>query len=238
MSEIHISLDDVKGIFKVLSTKKLSSIFETRTLNFLRKMHKLYGTKFNLFCTYKNGDFSLDKVSDAYLEEFKNNTDWLKFGFHCYDEGIVYVQGMEKDFEHHFDCFQTQIKRITGQEGVVTPLRIHSFQGNRRMCKILHQKGVMMLLTADDSRVSYYLDDIATKELKNCGYYYDKDLKMSFVRSCTRLENSENIIREMEFYRRMETGIISIFTHEWQMDREDIRYKLELCCKPRSDEIW
>ena len=46
MYNLHISLDDTKGIFKALSSGTFQSIFDTRTLNFLRRMHQLYGTKF------------------------------------------------------------------------------------------------------------------------------------------------------------------------------------------------
>ena len=51
MGRLHISLDDVKGIFKVLAEDSMDSIFETRTLAFLNKMHELYGMQIGLFCT-------------------------------------------------------------------------------------------------------------------------------------------------------------------------------------------
>lgn len=64
MGRLHISLDDVKGIFKVLAEDSMDSIFETRTLAFLNKMHELYGMQIGLFCTYQDGNFSLEKVSE------------------------------------------------------------------------------------------------------------------------------------------------------------------------------
>lgn len=73
MRQMYISLDDVKGIFKALISEKYNSIFETRTLNFLRAMHELYGVEVYLFCTYKDGKFSLENVSDRYMEEFRKN---------------------------------------------------------------------------------------------------------------------------------------------------------------------
>lgn len=236
MSNIHISLDDVKGIFKALTYDSLSSIFDTRTLRFLREMHQLYGTVFYLFCTYRDGDFSLEKVPGNYAEEFRRNADWLKFGFHCYDEGIIYKGKSEADFKRHFSSFQRQIKRIAGQDETINALRIHSFQGDREICRILRAEGVSTLFTADDDRCSYYLDEEAISELKNSGSYYDQSLDLMFVRSCTRLENSVGAMEEIEKYRNAGWDIISIFTHEWQMDRENIRNKFELCCQWKGEK--
>ena len=61
MGRLHISLDDVKGIFKVLAEDSMDSIFETRTLAFLNKMHELYGMQIGLFCTYQDGNFPWKK---------------------------------------------------------------------------------------------------------------------------------------------------------------------------------
>ena len=116
MGRLHISLDDVKGIFKVLAEDSMDSIFETRTLAFLNKMHELYGMQICLFCTYQDGNFSLEKVSEKYVDEFRRNQNWLTFGFHCYDENLTYDRDNLNDFQRHFDRFQKQIRRITGQK--------------------------------------------------------------------------------------------------------------------------
>ena len=105
MNEINISLDDVKGIFKVLAKGQADSIFETRTLSFLREMNRKYGTKFDLFCTYKHDSYSLDIVSDKYIKEFLDNADWLRFGFHCYDEMDEYKNSTEIYFEKKINLF-------------------------------------------------------------------------------------------------------------------------------------
>lgn len=231
MGRLHISLDDVKGIFKVLAKGSVNSIFETRTLAFLNKMHELYGTQVYLFCTYRDGNFSLEKVCEKYIEEFKNNQDWLKFGFHCYDENIIYNGDNLNDFQRQFDMFQKQIKRITGQRSDVDALRIHSFECNLLNCRYLREKGVKVLFTADDNRKSYYLNAIQMEQLKKKGYYYDENEDLMFVRSCTRLEINVDIISEIENYKNISNSMISVFTHEWQMDREDVRKRFELCCR-------
>lgn len=154
MGRLHISLDDVKGIFKVLAEDSMDSIFETRTLAFLNKMHELYGMQIGLFCTYQDGNFSLEKVSEKYVDEFRRNQNWLTFGFHCYDENLTYDRDNLNDFQRHFDRFQKQIRRITGQKNTVDALRLHSFGGSLENCRFLREKGVKTLFTADDDRTS------------------------------------------------------------------------------------
>ena len=231
MSEIHMSLDDVKGIFKALATERYVSIFETRTLKFLRTMHELYGVKIYLFCTYKDGEYSLENVPDCYADEFRKNLDWLKFGFHCYQEKSMYSKSDEVDFLYYFNQFYEQIRRITGQEEVVDALRIHGFWGNEQICRNLRKNGVTTLFAADDDRKSYYLTQEAEEILRDNGVYYDIKQDLKFVRSVTRLERSVDIMAEVENKQKAGWNTISIFTHEWQMDREDVRKKFELCCQ-------
>lgn len=231
MNKVHISLDDVKGIFKVLANGTCDSIFQTRTLKYLKTMHELYGVQIYLFCTYKDGEYSLENVPDCYADEFRQNLDWLKFGFHCYQEKSIYSEMDAVDFERYFKMFHEQIKRITGQEEHVTALRIHGFWGNEKICRNLQEHGLTTLFTADDDRKSYYLDQKAENILRDHGVYFDPVQNLRFVRSVTRLENAADIMGEMQARQKTGWDTISIFTHEWQMDREDIRKKFELCCQ-------
>jgi len=231
MSYLHISLDDTKGIFKVLSKKSVESIFDTRTLSFLRRMHLCYGTIFYLYCTCEDDNFSLEKVPEFYYNEFKDNLDWLKYGYHCHNESVSISEISNDDFNSQYFEFQKQIKRIAGQISHPEILRIHGFESNREKCNILRHDGVRILLTADDERKSYYLDELQINEINKKGILYDSSTDLHFVKSCTRLENCTNIILELNKMLSTGCNIISVFTHEWQMDREDIRQKFEICCK-------
>ena len=106
MGRLHISLDDVKGIFKVLAEDSMDSIFETRTLAFLNKMHELYGMQIRSVLYISGWKFFPGKVSEKYVDEFRRNQNWLTFGFHCYDENLTYDRDNLNDFQRHFDRFQ------------------------------------------------------------------------------------------------------------------------------------
>ncbi len=231
MKILHISLDDTKGIFKAVCSNKMDSIFETRTLSFLKEMHIKYDAVFTLFCTYSDGAYEMSKVSDAYINEFKENSGWLRFGFHCYREDYEYIADSAEEFMKYYEMFQAQTARITGQAEPVKILRLHGFQGSLEMCRFLKEKGTAALLAADDGRNSYYLNEKENEDLRNLNYFYDKMTGLEFVKSCTRLENSTDVIQELDERKKGGGNLIPVFTHEWQMDRADIREKFELCCK-------
>lgn len=230
MCRVHISLDDVKGIFKALSAETYDSIFDARTLKYLKSMHDLYGVEIHLFCTYRDEKYSIENVPDRYVHEFRKNLDWLKFGFHCYEEKSVYNEKDIIDFKYYFNKFQKQIKRITAQQESVTELRIHGFWGNKEIVRYLQKNGVTTLFTADDDRSSYYLDYSAEEILKTKGTYFDSQTRIKFVRSITRMENATDIVAEIQDKMELGWDTIAIFTHEWQMDCEDVRRKFEKCC--------
>ena len=188
-----------------------------------------------MFCTYKHDSYSLDLVSDKYIDEFLDNTSWLKFGFHCYDELDQYEKVDGKTFNQMLNMFFRTIEFTTGQKSMPDKLRVHGFQGNEEVCKILYSKGVKTLFSSDDKRKNYYLDESTNAELFNTGSFYDSKNDISFYKSCTRLENSDDIEREIWDCVKKRMRIIPVFTHEWQMDKGEIREKFELCCRIGSE---
>ena len=66
---------------------------------------------------YGMDDFNLSEMTDAYKEEFKANSDWLKFGFHARQEFPDYpfvnisYDDMKKDFEN----IKREVVRFAGE---------------------------------------------------------------------------------------------------------------------------
>ncbi len=227
MNTIHISIDDVKGIFKALSEENLNSIFETRTMDFLEKMHSIYGTRFDLYCTCKDKGYLFHNNSDRYLNEFKKINEWIQFGYHCYDENEFF----DAQYEEHIRAFVNDLEFVTGHKKISNITRLHGFYGEKNECLYLKKYGVDTFLTSDEGRDSYYLNRRQNDLLREKGIYCDKENGLTFISSCVRLEDVEDIQREIEIVKEKREGIIAVFTHEWQLDREDIRDKFEICCK-------
>ncbi len=234
MCVIHFSLDDVKGIFKYLISNRPRSIFETRTLNFLDRMHEIYGISVDMYCTYQHLGYSLNDVPDIYRNQFEENK-WLRFGYHCLDETID-INENELVFIKSYSQFQKILFSVIGQNKIINSLRLHRFAGNKDICMYLKQSGVNCLLTADDGRDSYYLNKFENAILADSYQYYDKETDISFVRSCTRLENFKredfsDLEKEVYLYLDKKCDIIPVFSHEYLLDRVEVRNRFERCCQ-------
>jgi len=230
MKKICLSLDDVKGVFKVLSEEKIKSVFETRTLDFLKKMNSKYGTTFELYCTYEHGSYSMANLSDKYRTEFEENNQWMKFGFHCIDEKNDYCSDDQSHFEIQYKKYLADLERVTGQKENLEHLRLHGFQGTRNICRVLHQYGVKCLWASDDNRENYYLSSVDNQKLLAQGVFFDASEEIEFIGSCGRLEHNDSIFEQVQA-KIEKVDKIPIYTHEWKMDDESVRKKVELCCK-------
>lgn len=229
---VQISLDDVKGIFKHLAgTSDINSIFDTITLGFLRELHFAFGTEFSLFCMCKSKEFSLEQVPDEYREEFRQNQNWLHFGFHSLDENSDYSEATQERIVKDYQATMDQVRRITGITHFSDTIRLHGFAGSRDACRGLRANGIHCLLAADDDRLSYYLSQAECERVKREGMYFEKSEGIWFCRSLTRLEKSDDPVKEMQDASEKGVGKIAVFTHEWQMQREDIQNKLRECCR-------
>ncbi len=233
MCKFHFSLDDVKGIFKALIEDNPDSIFETRTLGFLEKMHELYDIEIDLYCTYQHYWYCMKNVSDRYKKQFLDN-GWINFGFHCFDEERS-ICDYSENFEDEYGRFENDIYRITGQNDSGKVLRLHGFEGSKGICMFLKNKGMQYLLGADTNRNSYFLDKSANLRLQNELMYHDDNTGIDFIRSCTRLEDVKDASfsefdKEIRRYYDKRADLIPIYTHEWQLDKSEIRNLFENCC--------
>lgn len=229
MDKYNISLDDVKGVFKYLVEYNPQSIFETRTFKFLKQMHEQYNISFDLYCTLFHNDYSIETVSSRYREEFKECSEWLEFGFHCgYEENDA---SDINTFREYYRIFESEIYRITGQEGTPLTTRLHGFRGTCEICSFLYDKGIRYILSADDLRNSYELSQNENDILGSHLYYKDAKTGICFIKSCTRLELVDNPLDEISFYIDKGAPLIPIFTHENKMDDVAVREKLEKCCQ-------
>lgn len=229
---VHIFLDDTKGIFKYLTERKgAGSIFDTRTLSFLRELHQEFAAEFTMGCIYRSGSFSLADVPDAYKNEFMANADWLHMGFHSFDEEKDYAEAGEEETIQDYRCTMEQLQRITGMTKWADVITLHRFAGNVEACRAFRRMGIQGLIAADDERRSYYLDEVAEERLRFLGMVHDEKENISFYRALPRIENSSDIVSEINCAIKREWKYIPVFTHEWQMDRMDIREKMYQCCE-------
>lgn len=238
---MHISIDDTIDVFEDL-TKNVddyNSIFDNNTLNFFKTMHDKYGAKFSMYCFYKNGEFDLSKATNKFSNEFKQNSDWLKFGFHTIDGESNYENTSKEKAKDDYEKVVTQLIRITGSDDCLDTIpRLQNFAGNKE--SILSMKnssnGIEGVLSADDNRLSYYLDKENSDYILTHDKYEDEANQIEFISTDLRLENFDNPYKELEnrinnkdYSNSM--SILEIFTHEVYLNDSNMKNKIKDCCK-------
>lgn len=234
----HLSFDDTIFLFKDLKGNDYDTIFDNPTLNWYKNLHDKYGIKISCYVFYEYKDFNLSQVSDTYRREFMENSSWLRFGFHTIDEYTNYQSGeIVSDYEKTIN----ESERIVGSESIDNIIRLHMFQGSyeeiRKLSKLKDQP-IIGLLTSDDYRQNYYLDDKENSYICSHDEYFDKRNRLFFIRTDFRTENVENIDEEIdELSENNQLGDLVVFSHEW-MQSDENKEKIEIVCKYAAENNY
>lgn len=209
---VHISFDDVVCVLKDLKENSCyyESIFKNTFLKELKALHDEYGACFSLYVFEEYGDFHIEDMPILYKKEFRENSDWLKFGFHS--KGPDFDKNMSlSDFKTSFFNVQKAITHFADSNSLSPVLRLHYYSANDSMVNFMYQTGIVKgLLGADDNRVSYDLS-LKENELFGRNFYLRKDMK--YFKTNLRLENVWLINYSLSCLQNRDTLVI--FTHEW-----------------------
>lgn len=237
---IHISFDDVQFCIRNLADNTFSSIFDEPFFKVLKELHDTYGAVFSLF-VYKI-ETVLANMPTRYQQEFIDNSNWLKFGFHQYTTGALNV-----DYDTAKQYYETFVNRIYTLCGGVNSIdrmpRLDYFGGNLNVCRGLRDAncGIIGLLNTDDTRNAYYLTQEELAYLRTHSLWSDRTNGLQFVSTVMRLDwfvngftsdydynvPVENNPYDELVYRYKQANMadlyadLIVFTHEWQMYASD-----------------
>ena len=172
--------------------------------------------------TTKNG-FDLSKATGKYKEEFENNSDWLRFGFHAKDALAYESLDPETELEY-YNKSVSELERIVGKESIDYFLRLDRYYADKETVKALKNSGVEGLLIASGTnRESYALTQEERIQCKEKDWYVD-DLQMDYTPTDIQIENIEN---DSHFYNTVQDFStqqrIEIFTHEWAFNETNVK---------------
>lgn len=233
----HFSMDDTIKIFKDLyrNENKYNSIFENDTLSYLKELHDTYGMVVSCYCWYEDNKFDLSMVPDKYRDEFKSNSNWLKFGFHAYDSNTKYTTDAdtEKILEDYNKTVKELIRITGGNESIDNIIRLHYYAGTKENIDCIRDtsEGIKGLLTADEAdRDSYYFDSNLSNYIYNTDRYVDNGLY--FFNTDFRIENMKNVKEEIKLNENSsKSNTLIFFTHEWKLDNQSIKDHIKEFCE-------
>lgn len=235
---LHISLDDVEYCIKNLATNDFDSLFDEPLFGMLKEMHDEYGAVFSLYL-YKLTSAGLADVPDKYRPEFIDNSRWLKFGFHQYDSASTYDVTTETATAN-YNAFVSGVYNMCGGIGSIDRIpRLNYFAGTLAAIQGLRDAncGITGLLTADDSRASYYLTQAQADFIRENSLLYDDTNGLVFINTDFRIDwfisgfTSSNQYRvpvkntpyEELAYRYNDESVgklyqyLVVFLHEWRV---------------------
>ncbi|MBQ6795659.1 MAG: hypothetical protein IJO83_05895 [Clostridia bacterium] len=224
---MHISFDDVYACLYDITVNQYSSVFENTFFAELRKLHGDYGAVFTLNCfntSTKNSKYDISNLPDRYSDELAGCADWLRFAFHAESDTTAYGTtsftnniATPAQSAASYKKFTSAILNATGTaDSVDTVVRLGFFTGTRENVEALREcdYGITGLLTADDTRLSYYFDNNLNNYIINNNDYYDGQLNLRLIRSQKRLEGVSNTSTALNTLSAYSGNMIEVFTHE------------------------
>lgn len=116
-----LSFDDTILLFEDIKENNYDSIFQNTTLKWYKELHDKYGVVISCYCYYENNNFNLSQFPDKYKDEFKNNSDWLRFGFHTINGETDYQTG---DIVGDYVKTVQELERIVGEDSIDNVIRL------------------------------------------------------------------------------------------------------------------
>lgn len=163
---VQISFDDVYLCIKDLKdTLRYTSVFQQPFFKSLKELHDVYGAVFSLYVYEKADNFVITEVPDKFRNEFIENSEWLKFGYHAIEPRFDKKE-QSLEFERSFLNVRKSILHWAGKSSLAPCLRLHYYFADDSMIAILKKYKVYHLLGADDEgRISYNLNRLQSDSL-------------------------------------------------------------------------
>ena len=210
---VHFSVDDATQIFQDITLNQYESVFEQPILNKLQELHDSYGLKCTLYIYENVGNYNISQMSDMYIDEFGDNSEWLKIGFHGYDENNPEEAGVNQlQFEESYIRVCEEIKRFAGEESLAKTLRLHYWYATEEMIDFLDANGVQAVLCPDNDAIGYDLTEDENNLLNQSEHgIFESDIL--YYKTDIRYENIEKATKIFAKYK--DDKIIVVFTHAW-----------------------
>lgn len=229
---LHFSVDDSNSIFEDLTNNRwrYKSIFDQPFLGFMKQLHDRYGIVVSFYAFYSwdvaEGHFTLADATDRFAQEFSENADWLRFGFHAIDAPAY--ENLDPDtLRLYYDKTVQELIRITGSEDCIdTFLRLDRYTADETCVATLRDAGMTGLLmpVLGDGRTACY--DLTEEEyaLAQQQDWYESSAGTPYTPTDICLEWLKS---DEEFFdaaaQMIPEAQMVVFTHEWILDDANVQ---------------
>jgi hypothetical protein len=231
---VHFSVDDVlKALIE--ATDQALPLFEHPFFAFLQGLHRRFETRVDLYlferAVIDGRERTLAEVSDRFRPALQE-ADWIRFGPHAREGALAPYQQSPEEQVATFASIYAQIDRFAGPGRRSAWVRLHYFSEAYAAGPFLRQAGVEALLLTDKDACAYHLPEPLKAELKREGRIAHAELQLA--RSHHRVENllaaaDPDVLQAALDGPLRDHGYLSLFTHEYELDRPEVRARTEEC---------
>ena len=239
VKKFRLSSDDNILFLQDLTKNKdvYKSVFENPYLAVYKKAHDLYGAAvhLNLFYLFdgehknfpeRHEYFDLSMMTDKFRDEFRANSDWLRFSFHSLTENPPkpYQFATPEKILEDYDKVCREIIRFAGEECLSDTTTIHFGEANVECARALRAHGTTTLTGYFEHTpkgaplVAYYAPDDLIDHVGERDFWYDTDEDILFGRIDLVLNSNtyDWVMEEMDKILASPTrsGFVSIMIHE------------------------
>jgi len=169
-------IDDIIWLFRDLTKHRPRSAFDNPFLSILKEAHEKHGAKvqLNVFLEtddYYGGEkFRLSDMTDAYIDEFRAASDWLRFGLHARSEfpDFPYVNADLAEMRDVLGSIKREILRFAGEESFARGMVTHWLPMSREGGIAAKELGIKIISATYGDRIEYrdgLLSEADTKRL-------------------------------------------------------------------------
>ncbi len=152
---------------------------------------------------YRMENFDLSQMTEAYYEEWKENSDWLKLSFHSDMENVRPYKNAGY-VEVYEDCKRVheQIKRFASDEALANTTTIHCCLLTEGGLKAMEDNGVEGLLglfgTDENPRTSYGIEESKAKQIRDGETVRIKKISFAAIDIVLNCFSTEDILQQLE----------------------------------------
>ncbi len=165
--EAFFFVDDVIWCMRDLAYKKPASLFDNEYFKMLKKCHDEWGAtvQLNLFYRtdffYGGKEFTLAEMPDNYKDEFRANSDWLRFAFHAKQEfpDYPYVNARYEDVKDDYEQLINEVKRFAGEEVISKNITPHWLPISKEGVRALYDCGIRFVSASAGPTTEYTGDE-------------------------------------------------------------------------------
>lgn len=241
MKAFCFTVDDNIRFFRELMKTRPESIFEHPYLAMYRRLHEKFGLKVQLNLFYREGDFDLSQMTDAYRQQWEDNANWLKMSFHSEWENVKpYEFSGYQEVYDHCQAVNRQILRFAGPKVLGETTTVHYCRTTNEGLDAMADNGYKGLLglfgTPEEPRCSYSAPEELSARIRMGELLPYRGVVMAPIDIVLNLYSAESILSQLEKMKDREQ--INVMIHEQYFYPDYVAYQPEFEQKLASTFAW